>query len=40
VYFDRLGRDFDPEAFLTGVCEQAGRQAEVAHAMSFELIEP
>jgi LmbE family N-acetylglucosaminyl deacetylase len=40
VYFDRLGRDFDPEAFLTGVCEQAGRQAGVAHAMPFELIEP
>lgn len=39
AYFAGLGRDFDPEAFLTGICERAGREAGVPHAMPFELIE-
>ncbi|WP_119731239.1 PIG-L deacetylase family protein [Thermomonospora amylolytica] len=39
AYFDGLGQDFDPDAFLTGICEQAGRDAGVPHAMPFELIE-
>ncbi|HEX2315877.1 MAG TPA: PIG-L family deacetylase [Thermomonospora sp.] len=38
VYFDHLGQDFDPEAFLTGICEEAGRHAGVAQAMPFELV--
>lgn len=39
AYFAGLGQDFDPEAFLTGICERAGREAGVPHAMPFELIE-
>ncbi|WP_235960423.1 PIG-L deacetylase family protein [Actinomadura macrotermitis] len=39
VYFDNLGADFDPEAFLTGIVEPLGRTVGVTHAMPFELIE-
>ncbi|MFI6515981.1 PIG-L deacetylase family protein [Spirillospora sp. NPDC050679] len=38
VYFDNLGQDFDPEAFLGGIVEEAGRRVGVAHAMPFEMI--
>lgn len=39
VYFDNLGTDFDPAAFLTGIGESAGREAGVPLAMPFELLE-
>ncbi|WP_067488455.1 PIG-L deacetylase family protein [Actinomadura hibisca] len=38
VYFDNLGQDFDPEAFLGGIVAEAGRQVGVTHAMPFEMI--
>lgn len=39
VYFDNLGGDFDPDAMLTGIAEQAGKDAGVPLAIPFELIE-
>lgn len=39
VYFDNLGADFDPDAFLTGLAEPTGRAVGVTHAIPFELIE-
>ncbi|WP_018656796.1 PIG-L deacetylase family protein [Actinomadura flavalba] len=39
VYFANLGQDFDPRAFLTGMCEPAGAAAGVELAVPFELIE-
>lgn len=38
LYFDNLGADFDPGSFLTGMAEQTGAAAGVAHAIAFELL--
>ncbi|GLZ04516.1 GlcNAc-PI de-N-acetylase [Actinomadura sp. NBRC 104412] len=44
LYFEGLGQDFDPAAFLTGMMESAagslGEDAGVRHALPLEMITP
>ncbi|RAY11616.1 PIG-L family deacetylase [Actinomadura craniellae] len=39
IYFENLGQDFDPDAFLTGIAAGTGSRVGITHAMPFELIE-
>jgi LmbE family N-acetylglucosaminyl deacetylase len=38
AYIDGLGTDFDPDAFLRGNAETAGREVGIAAAVTFELL--
>jgi LmbE family N-acetylglucosaminyl deacetylase len=38
VYFDNLGAEFDPDAFLTEMAGRHGREAGVPQAVPFEVI--